>query len=121
MKPLVAYIIMDVHMGMGHDGLSQVVLLHRRKNPLFARYIDTKGGLVLFVNKGRTRFKLMHPDGDVLGYCRVPARLGFSEEAVRLVAKTFGGDVEVAEAVRKAFTLAPPRKFIEATRMGIRG
>lgn len=33
-KPLVRFIIADTHMGLGHEGLEEVISLHKKQSPV---------------------------------------------------------------------------------------
>lgn len=102
MKPVVKYVITDVHMGLEHVGLTEVIRAHKKKNPLFAKAISTGGGLILFTNKSRTAAKLFSDGGEVLGYLRLHNST-LNERSIDLIPKTFSGSVEYASAVQSAF------------------
>lgn len=108
MKPVVRFVITGVHMGLGHDGLAEVIRAHKKKNPLFAKVMNLNGGLVMFVNKNRTKLKLYSEATSVIAYLRLRGR-GVTEDAVNLIPRTFGGSVQYANAVKHAFetTVAP--------------
>lgn len=99
---MIQYVIENVHMGYGHDGLQEILTAHRKKNPLFSRALTATGGLILFVNKAKTKVKLMHENGACLAYLRIPAHLGLCEESIRLIPATFGGSLGLSQAVKKA-------------------
>ncbi len=102
MRPTVKFVITDVHMGLGHDGLNEVIRAHKKKNPLFSRNLE--GGLVLFINKDRTRAKLYAEQGEVIGYLRLANNQKITEKSVHLIPATFGGSVEFSSATKRAFT-----------------
>lgn len=97
----VSFVISDVHMGLSHDGLTEVIRAHKKKNPLFSRAIKA-GTLVLFVNKGRTKAKLYEQDGAVIGYVRAPGGRKLTPATIDLIPATFGGSLEYARAVKTA-------------------
>ena len=109
MKPVVRFVISDVNMGLGHDGLNEVIATHKKKNPLFAKVMRNPGELVLFVNVARTKAKLYAEGGEVLGYLRMPVRRTINAETIDRIPNMFGGSVEYSRAVKSAF-----QKFIEA-------
>jgi hypothetical protein len=88
-------------MGLGHDGLSEIITKTKKKNTLFAKAME-QGGLVLFVNKSKTKLKLYSEDASVIGYLRIRGR-GITEDAVSLIPRAFGGSVQYANAVKHAF------------------
>lgn len=98
----VNYVLTDVFMGMGHHGLTELIEKHARKNTQFKRAME-EGGLVLFINKARTRVKLFGFGGAVLGYLKVPAGRKLSLETIDLIPRTFGGSLSYGRAVRNAF------------------
>lgn len=102
MKRIVRFVITDVHMGLGHDGLNEVIRQHKKKNPLFAKVMTTEGGLVLFVNTAKNKIKLYGPEVEVLGYMRLPTGRSINRETVDLIPATFGGSIEYATSVKKA-------------------
>lgn len=99
----VSFVISDVHMGLSHDGLTEVIKAHKKKNPLFSRAIKT-GTLVLFVNKSRTKAKLYEQDGQVIGYVRAAGGRKLKPSAIDAIPETFGGSVEYSRAVKVALS-----------------
>lgn len=102
MKPTVRYVVPDVHMGSQHDGLTEIIKTHKRKNALFAKAINS-GGLILFLNTPRTRAKLFRDGGEVIGYLRTKDNRPLTAETIDLIPKEFGGSLEYATAVKSAF------------------
>lgn len=101
-KPLVRFIILDTHMGLGHDGLREVIAMHKKKNPLFARALKTESDLILFINRPLNAAKLFAASGNVIGYLRLPYGRVIDERAVGEIPATFGGSVEYSKAVKAA-------------------
>lgn len=108
MKPTVRFVVTDVHMGLGHVGLNEVIRAHKKKNPLFAKVMNGDGGLVLFLNTSRTAAKLFMENGEVIGYLRLPGGGRLTEKSIDFVPKTFGGSIEYSSAVKSAF-----KKFLD--------
>lgn len=99
----IGFVISDVHMGLSHDGLNEVIKAHKKKNPLFARAVK-QGSLILFVNKSRTKAKLFEQDGSVIGYVRAPGGRKLKASTIDFIPETFGGSVEYSRAVKVAFS-----------------
>lgn len=108
MKPVVKYVITDVHMGSQHDGLDEIIKLHKRRNQLFAKAIKTPGSLVMFLNTGRTRMKLFREGGEVIGYYRTRSGGKITQNSVDAIPAEFGGSVEYSTAAKSAL-----KKFLE--------
>lgn len=100
MKPVVKFVITDVHMGLGHDGLNEVIKHYKKKNQLFAKTLSLGGGLILFLNTSRTRAKMFMENGSVIGYLRVPTGK-LTERSLSIIPETFGGSVEFSKAAKK--------------------
>lgn len=102
MRSHIAFVFTDVHMGLSHDGLNEIVKSYKKKNPVFARSQATSGGLLLFVNKGKTKFKLFSEGGQILSYMKLRVGQPLDEETIEMVAKTFGGSFTYSSSVRNA-------------------
>lgn len=102
MKPQVRFVITDTYMGLSHDGLCEVIRLMKKKNPLFAKTMQIEGGLILFVNKARTKAKLLSESGNVFAYLRIPGDRRLTEESLDELPASFGGSVEYAKAAKTA-------------------
>lgn len=106
-RPVVKYVIPDVHMGSQHDGLDEIIRTHAKKNALFKKAVAS-GGLILFLNTQRTRAKLYRGGGEVIGYLRTRDNRKLTQETIDLIPQEFGGSVEYANAAKSAFV-----KFLE--------
>jgi hypothetical protein len=106
-SPTVKFVVTDTHMGLGHSGLNEVIRAHKKQNPLFAKVMNTDGGLILFLNKSRTAAKLYAENGPVIGYLRLPAGK-LTERSIEFIPETFGGSLQYASAAKSAF-----KKFLE--------
>lgn len=102
MKPTIKYVISDVHMGLSHDGLTEVIRSYKKKNKLFAETMAS-GGLVLFINSAQDKAKLFGEGGEVLAYLKMPGRRAINEEMINMIPGTFGGSVTYSQAARAAF------------------
>ena len=81
-------IIADVHMGLGHEGLGRIY--HKKEN---ARVTDLKDGeIVVFINRGNDKIKMLGSKGIVLGYIREPNGRKLMKEAIQYLPQTFGGE-----------------------------
>lgn len=115
MKPVVRFVITDTHMGLSHDGLTEVIRQHKKKNPLFARVLETEGGMVLFVNGAMTKLKLYSPNSEVIGYLKLTGGRRVSAGSIDQIPATFGGSVEYSRAVKSALSnLVKDSKAIES-------
>lgn len=101
MKPVVRFVITDVHMGLSHDGLNEVIRQYKKKNQLFAKTLQKEPGLILFVNKQRTKAKLYAEKGEVLGYLKMPGDRVIDADSIDLIPTTFGGSVAYSEAAKR--------------------
>lgn len=106
MSVKVKFVIADVNMGAGHNGLNLIIEAHKKKNKLFAQSIKD-GGLILFINSKRNRAKLYEKGGAVLGYLKLHGRR-LTEKSIDSIPQTFGGSVSYSTAVKSAF-----KKFLE--------
>lgn len=107
-RPVIRYVITDVHMGLGHAGLNEIIRAQAKKNELFAKAMRVEGGMVLFLNASRTAAKMYRENGEVIGYLRMPSGARLTEANLDLIPRTFGGSVEYASAAKNAF-----KKFFE--------
>lgn len=89
-------------MGNGHDGLNRVIAVHKRKNPLFAKTLQIEAGLILFLNRARTKCKLMGENQAVMGYCRLPGGAKLTQKAIDQIPAVFGGSLEHSKATQRA-------------------
>lgn len=96
-KPLVRFIIADTHMGLGHEGLEEVISLHKKQSPLFARALKTESDLILFVNKSLTAAKLYASGGRVIGYLRLPRGRVITERTIGEIPATFGRECRIQQ------------------------
>lgn len=102
MKPVVRFVILDVHIGLGHDGLNDVIRYQKKKNPLFARALKTSDELILFLNKSRSKAKLYSEGGNVIGYLALPRGQVITAKKLDEVPRAFGGSLEYGKAVKSA-------------------
>lgn len=91
----VKYVIQDVHMGLGHEGLSDFVRSYRKKR------LISESGLILFINKARTKCKIYQEDGQVLGYLSLKVGT-LTPKSLDLIPATFGGSLEYSRSAKKA-------------------
>lgn len=104
MKPVVKFVITDVHMGLQHNGLSQLIKSFKKKNPILSRAIDVDNCLVLFLNKKRTKAKLFQDNGRVLGYLSLPPGQALNQKTLNLIPEAFGGSIEYSKTVKNALS-----------------
>lgn len=102
MKPIVRYVIDDVDLRNGHDGLDLILKKEKKGNDLMTKTLRDKGGLVLFLNTKRTKAKLYSEGGHVLGYFSTRSGRKLTPSCLDEIPATFGGSVEYAAAVKTA-------------------
>lgn len=100
MKPEIRFVIQDTPMAYSHDGLTEIIRMHKRKNPVFKQHMEA-GGMILFVNKAMNRCKLFSEDGNVIGYLRITTGK-LTETAINSIAETFGGSLKHSDATKRA-------------------
>lgn len=109
MNPRIIAVIDNVHMGMAHQGLS--LLAKKFKVNLQAL---GQGELVLFLNRGRDKIKVMGAMNQVLGYIKMPNGRKFPLAAIQWLPQTFAGngsinlekalEIHVTQAMEKRTT-----------------
>lgn len=94
-------VVMNVHMGMGHHGLSELL---REQHSLDVTTLSD-GDLVMFINTAGDKLKLIGGQGKVLGYLRMPRGQKLMFEAIQFIPRTFGSaGLNYDQAVRMALT-----------------
>lgn len=102
-RATIRFVIQDVHMGLGHIGLSKIIAEQKKRNKLFAQTLRQSGGLILFINTKRTACKVMADGGEVMGYFRPLNGAKITEQSIDMIPATFGGaSFELAGAVKSA-------------------
>lgn len=110
MRPIIKFVISDIHMGSQHDGLNEIIRTYKKKNSLFAKSLKA-GGLVMFLNTQRTRAKVFSENGEVLAYLRTRDNRKLTKKTLDLIPAEFGGSFEYASAAKSAL-----EKFLEIER-----
>lgn len=91
-------LVVDVNMGLGHPGLIEVA----RKFNLDATQLGDSD-LLMFLNRDRSKLKILGKQGIVLGYLRMPGSQKIMLEAIQYLPQTFGGaGFNYDEALKKA-------------------
>ena len=99
MTPRIVAAIDNVNMGLGHDGLTLIAKKFK---------IDLKtlveGDLVLFLNRGKDKLKVLGPDSVVLGYIKMPKGRRIPLDAIQWLPKTFSssGSINLEAAIEKS-------------------
>jgi len=102
-KTKIRFVIADVHMGLGRNGLNEIIRLQKKRSHLFAQALKTSNELILFVNKARDKAKLFSQNGSVLAYLFLERGQVISTKSVDMVFHRFGGSApEYSEAVTRA-------------------
>lgn len=89
----------NVHMGLGHDGLT---LVAKKFSVDPARLGD--GEIVMFLNRGRDKLKIMGKQGKVIGYLKMPNKSRIMLDAIQYIPQCFGADgsLNYDAAIKKA-------------------
>lgn len=88
----------DVNMGLGHPGLME--LAKRFKMDVTKLGDDD---LLMFLNRDRSKLKILGKQGIVLGYLRMPGSQKIMLEAIQYLPQTFGGSgFNYDDALKKA-------------------
>lgn len=87
MKPRIKKLFLDIHMGLGHDGLAAIA----RKGHIKIDELSDSD-LVMFINKANDKMKVLGGGGRVVGYLRMPDRARISLEALAYIPHTFGAE-----------------------------
>lgn len=85
MTPTIKKLFLDVHMGLGHDGLAAIA----RKGKINLQDL-VESDLVMFLNRAGDKMKVLGSQGRVVGYLKMPARNPISIEALQYIPHTFG-------------------------------
>jgi hypothetical protein len=84
-KPRIIQLVENVHMGLGHDGLKD--LLKRAKIDV-SKIEDAE--LVMCLNTKGDKLKVIGCKGMVLGYLKMPNGQKIMKEALQFIPRTFG-------------------------------
>lgn len=80
-------LVVDVNMGLGHPGL---IALCKENFKLDVTKLRD-GELLMFLNRDRSKLKILGKQGLVLGYLRMPNGRKIMLEAIQYLPATFGG------------------------------
>lgn len=106
-QPRLIAAISNISMNLGHTGLA-----------LVAKKFDIKieslqdHELVLYINKGRDKLKLLGAKGVVLGYVKMPGGRKLPMGAIQFIPETFSGKgtINIDAAISKYLTKAMANK-----------
>lgn len=99
MKPIIKLVVLNVHMGKGHDGLSLVL----RKQLKFEVSSLNPGEIVLCINRHGDKMKAIGGKGLVIGYLKLPHGQRIMRDALQYIPQTFGSTgFNYDEAVKHA-------------------
>lgn len=86
-QPRILKLFLDVHMGLGHDGLIEIAKKGKVKiNDL------NESDLVMFINKHGDKLKVLGAQGKVIGYLKLPEKRRIMLEALQYIPHTFGSN-----------------------------
>ena len=99
MSTNIVLLIDNVHMGLGHDGLTKLAKKFKR-DPMSLG----QGELLMFLNRKRDKLKIMGHRGLVLGYLKMPGGNRIMLDAIQYIPKAFGarGEIDYDSALKKA-------------------
>lgn len=96
-QPRIFKVVLGVHMGLGHDGIAELLKEQVK--------IDVKklndGDLILCLNRQGDKMKIMGRKGLVLGYLRMPNGQRIMLDALQYIPRTFGGGTFNYDAAAK--------------------
>lgn len=84
-KPRIFKLFLNVHMGLGHDGLSKIAL----KGKIKLQELN-ESDLIMFLNTKGDKLKVLGAQGKVVGYLRNPDKRPIMREALQYIPHTFG-------------------------------
>lgn len=100
-RPRIVAVIDNTNMSSSHDGLGRIA----RKLKIA---IDTleRNDLIVFLNRAKTRMKVLGGAGSIIGYVRMPKNQVLPLDAVQYLPEVFAttGKIDVAEAIKKSVT-----------------
>ncbi len=92
-------IIDNVHMGLGHLGLSLIA----KKMKIDAGQLGP-GSTILFLNRAKDKLKMLGANGQVIGYLKMPQGRKIMLESLQFIPQAFSRDGSIH--YEKALTLA---------------
>ena len=80
-------VFFNVHLGYGHDGLSEWAYATEKVR------VDKmdKHDVLVFINRAQDKVKVIGQQGTVLGYYRAPPKCRIVLEAIQFIPAAFGG------------------------------
>lgn len=95
-----------VHMGMAHQGLVNIL----RKNKIKDL---GHGDLVLFLNRGRDKLKVLSGSGIVLAYVKLPDGRRLPIDAIQYIPQAFskGGGIDIEGAIAKSVSARFEKRY----------
>lgn len=84
-SPRILKLFLDVHMGLGHDGLALIARTAKVKLENLA-----SEDLLMFLNRAGDKMKVLGAQGQVLGYLKMPKHRRIMKEALQYIPHTFG-------------------------------
>lgn len=110
-KPRIKKVVQGVHMGLGHEGLADLL---KKEAKLDVQALEP-GELVLCLNTHGDKLKVLGHKGLVVGYLRLPGQQRIMMDALQHIPATFGGDgfnydAACRKALEKRFDAYPQRR-----------
>lgn len=86
-QPRIFKVVLGVHMGLGHDGIAELL---KEQVKIDVRNLND-GDLILCLNRQGDKMKLLGHKGLVIGYLRMPDKQKIMLDALQYIPMTFGG------------------------------
>lgn len=86
-------------MGLGHDGLTLIA----KKFKVNPEKLG-EGEIIMFLNRGRDKLKILGKQGKVIGYLKMPNKNRIMLDAIQYIPQCFGADgsLNYDAAIKKA-------------------
>lgn len=101
MTPRIKAVVDNTSMSLSHDGLFLVA----KKLKIDMRSLENQE-LIVFLNRAKTRMKVVGQSGNLIGYIRMPDNRRIPLEAIQYLPQTFsaGGKIDIEAAIGKSVT-----------------
>jgi hypothetical protein len=90
MRPNLLFFVENCHMGLGHDGLMNLLEQFGRSNKSVRAMLRSGSGWILCVNRAKTKVKVINASGFLMGYLKIP-KGNVTPESIEAISTAFGG------------------------------
>lgn len=109
MKIVIKGLVDNCHMGLGHEGLQALCLSNFGMDLTKLK----PGEVVVFLNRDKTKLKLMGAENKCLGYLRMHRGEKIDLHAVQYLPQAFGGHgFDYSEALKKSMLAKLAAKYV---------